>query len=40
MFEAWEKQKGKLESDFAITAWALFVLPEVRDDVAIRYTKK
>jgi hypothetical protein len=38
MFEAWEKRKGKLESDFAITAWALCVLPEVRDDVAIRYT--
>jgi hypothetical protein len=38
MFEAWEKRKGKLESDFAITAWALCVLPEVRADVAIRYT--
>ena len=38
MFQVWEKRKLKLESDFAITAWALCVLPEVRADVEMRFT--
>ena len=33
MLERWMSQKSKLEHDFAVTAWVLCVMKEVRDDV-------
>lgn len=38
MMKAWMKLKRHLETDFALTAWALCVMPEVREDVAARMT--
>ena len=34
----WNNRKKRLEHDDAITAWALCVMPEVRQDVADRMT--
>ena len=34
----WDKQKNKIEHEYAIVAWALCVMPEVRKDVAARLT--
>ena len=34
----WDKRKSKIEHEYAIAAWALCVMPEVRKDVAARLT--
>ncbi len=34
--QSWSKRKHQLEHDYAITAWALSLLPEIRKDVAER----
>ena len=36
MLSYWTARKSRIESDFAITAWALCIMPEVRADVAAR----
>ena len=40
MLERWMLQKSKLEHDFAVTAWVLCVMKEVRDDVKERMNGK
>ncbi len=29
---AWKKQKNRLEHAYAVTAWTLYLLPDIRDD--------
>ena len=36
MLQLWNAQKEKIEHDFAIATWSLFVMKEVREDVAAR----
>jgi len=38
MLQYWNERKERLEHDFAIAAWALCIMPEVRADVAARMT--
>ena len=36
MLQPWNARKEKIEHNFAITAWSLCVVKEVREDVAAR----
>jgi hypothetical protein len=38
VLQAWERRAKPIESDFAYTAWALCIMPEVMEDVDARMT--